>query len=421
MPRNKQRFEKLELRDTLALASIIGTLPRELVDESIDSTVGKARRNRTLPPGFVVYFLVFLCIFKDKSADEVLRMLFEGLDAIIKDKAVISASDAAISKARERIGKAPLQVLFRSFCKPLCKADGNGTGFYKGLRKCAIDASECYLQSTQDVLGEFPVLEKEGKNPQCCPKLKFGAVMELGSHAFLDIEAGNALHSEQDFADELIGRLGPGKLLLGDRYYRSVLNVLRVMEQNSEVLFRAPDGMKLRQIRKFSDGSYLAEIVAGRKSTGHAKKYITKEKKYSSATVRVIHYSIIDRDGKTVSSGRLITSLTDPVKYHAQDLIDIYAERWEEESGFDEMKNHLMKGAQDSLRSKKAELVWQEFWAMLISHYIIRKIIFEASGLTCLMPREHSFVGVRNVVQRKTTARLFSPSANDGAALEDCH
>ena len=78
--------------------------------------------------------------------------------------------------------------------------------------------------------------------------------------------------------------------------------------------------------------------------------------------------------------------------------------------GFDEIKTHLMGGAQDSLRSKTAELVRQEFWAMLIAHYLIRKIIYEASGLARLMPARISFVGVRDVVQRKTTAKLFPPS-----------
>ena len=69
-----------------------------------------------------------------------------------------------------------------------------------------------------------------------------------------------------------------------------------------------------------------------------------------------------------------------------------------------------MRGAQDNLRSKTAELVKQEFWAMLIAHYLIRKIIYEASGLARLMPNRISFVGVRDVIQRKTTAKPFSPS-----------
>ena len=77
--------------------------------------------------------------------------------------------------------------------------------------------------------------------------------------------------------------------------------------------------------------------------------------------------------------------------------------------GFDEIKAHLMRGAQDSLRSKTAELVRQEFWAMLVAHYLVRRIMYEAAGLASVMPGRISFVGVRDLIQRRTTAKLFPP------------
>ena len=413
MPRTKNLFGSIELRDTLALASIIGILPQQVVKEALESTGSLDIRHRTLPKYFVVYLVIFLCVYKDKATDEVLRHLFEGLDTLYENKSVLRASDAAISKARKRVGEKPFQRLFTMYCTPMCDANDK-YAYYKGLHKFALDASEFYLQCTQDVLGKFPTSESDGKNPQNCSKIKFGALMEIGSHAYIDVAYGNVANSEQDFADVLIGRLGSGKLLLGDRYYRSVLNILRVKSQGSEALFRATSNMLLTPVKRLYDGSYLASIQAGRSCKSdrrHSDNFRNDAENFKRVTVRVIPFEIRKAEtGEVVDRGRLITTLLAPRKYRAQELIDIYTERWEEEMGFDEIKAHLMKGAQDSLRSKTAELVKQEFWAMFIAHYLLRRIIYEASDLAGQMPNKIGFVGVRDLFQRKTTAKSFFPS-----------
>jgi IS4 transposase len=56
-------------------------------------------------------------------------------------------------------------------------------------------------------------------------------------------------------------------------------------------------------------------------------------------TVRVIDYTIDDghdRDG----SFRLLTTLLDPHEAPAAELVAAYAQRWEIESAFDELKSH---------------------------------------------------------------------------------
>lgn len=411
MPRTKNVFEEIKLRDTLSLASIAGALPMHMVRDALQATSKMSERIRTLSREFVIYLTIFLCIFREKSTGVVLEHLFEGLDALFEHKHVLRASEAAISKARAAMGEKPMRHLFRNYCKPICREDDE-YAFYNGLRKCSIDASEFYLPCTEDILKSFPSSENDAKNPQNCAKIKFGATVEVGSHVIFDVEYGTVNNSEQDFADVLIGRLGTGNLLLGDRYYTSVLNILRVKEQGSEVLFRAAANLRLAPKKHLYDGTFLAKIKAGRRPESHASKFKENGKKYSSVVVRVIPFLIKSEKGEVVDSGRLITTLLDPAKCHASDLIRIYTERWEEESVFDELKTHLMRGAQDSLRSKTAELAKQEFWAMLIAHYAIRRIMYDASELAGEMPNRISFVGVRETIQRKTTSKPFSPSAN---------
>ena len=53
--------------------------------------------------------------------------------------------------------------------------------------------------------------------------------------------------------------------------------------------------------------------------------------------VRAIHYK-----RKGFPRATLLTSLTDPEKYPAKELIALYHERWELEIAYDEVKTHLL-------------------------------------------------------------------------------
>ena len=57
-----------------------------------------------------------------------------------------------------------------------------------------------------------------------------------------------------------------------------------------------------------------------------------------------------------------------PKKAPAPDLAALYHERWEIETALDELKTHL-RGARIVLRSKRPELVRQEFYGLMMAHF----------------------------------------------------
>jgi hypothetical protein len=57
--------------------------------------------------------------------------------------------------------------------------------------------------------------------------------------------------------------------------------------------------------------------------------------------------------------------LTDHEAYPANELVELYHQRWELEVGFDEIKTHMLE-RKESLRSKKLEGVYQELWGLRI-------------------------------------------------------
>jgi hypothetical protein len=120
----------------------------------------------------------------------------------------------------------------------------------------------------------------------------------------------------------------------------------------------------------FSDGSYLAELKGMR--------------------VRVIEVHI-----KGFRPFRLITSLLDE-SISALEIVKHYHKRWDIEISYDEIKTHqcatLRGQAPTILRSKKAELVKQELYALLISYNMTRWLMFQSAEENGVQALQLSFL-----------------------------
>lgn len=157
--------------------------------------------------------------------------------------------------------------------------------------------------------------------------------------------------------------------------------------------------MRPRRIETFEDGSWLGELRANntKLNTEHV-------------VVRVIDYTIDDGRGAPMGPFRLFTTMVDPDEVTATELAAAYAQRWEIESVFDELKTH-QRGSKMVLRSKSPALVQQEIWGHLCCHYAIRTLMFEAARNVDVDPDRVSFVAALRITRRSLSqARDFSPS-----------
>ena len=93
--------------------------------------------------------------------------------------------------------------------------------------------------------------------------------------------------------------------------------------------------------------------------------------------MRVVEYEVPNREGKG-EIFCLITTIMDPEDATAAELAAAYQERWEFESSLDEIKTH-QRGRGGVLRSKSPEMIRQEIWAFLLTHYAIRNLMCEAA------------------------------------------
>ena len=108
---------------------------------------------------------------------------------------------------------------------------------------------------------------------------------------------------------------------------------------------------------------------------------------------------------------RLITTILDPGQAPAADLAAAYAQRWEIETVFDELKTH--QGAPRMvLRSQSPPGAEQEVWGFLLVHYAVRALMSQAAQDAGLDPDRLSFTRSLRIARRQVTAQAaLSPLA----------
>jgi hypothetical protein len=126
--------------------------------------------------------------------------------------------------------------------------------------------------------------------------------------------------------------------------------------------------------------------------------------------VRIIEYRL-EGVANAEPLYRLATSILNPTQAPAAELAALYPQRWEIESAFDELKTHL-RGAQIVLRSKTPELVRQEFFGLLMTHFALRGLMHEAANQAGEDLDRLSFLHAVRVVRRKLAVwNAIPPSA----------
>ena len=386
------------LSDLVSVGLLTRVFPPGLVDEVIADVGRTEQRRRSLPARVVAYFVVGMALFSDGSYEDVFAQLTDGLSWSSRwRESWVPPSKSAIFQARVRLGFEAVEALFRRVARPLATAGTPGS-WLGGRRLVAIDGTCLDVADTPENSQYFgrPGVNKGEK--AAFPMARVVAIAECGTHAVFDAAVGAYGVSETVLAREVIDRLQPGMLLLADRSFYGYGLWQRATVTGADLLWRMRSTQRLDPIEILPDGSYLSRLydqVLKRRGPG--------------ILVRVIDYTI-DDGRRNDNEYQLITTILDPTDISAEDLALAYAQRWEIENTFDELKTH-QRGPKAVLRSKSPDLVLQEIWGHLCCHYAIRTLMWEAAAHTDTDPDRVSFVAALRIT-RRSIAHMgdFSPS-----------
>jgi hypothetical protein len=386
---------------------------RDVIDDAIRETGKREERSRLLPAHVVVYYVLALTLFFGEAYEEVMRQLVNGLRFLgnWRDNWKVPTT-SAISQARTRLGEAPLKLLFERIAVPMARPGTRGAWFH-GLHTMAIDGLVFDVADTPDNDQEFGRFGND-QSPGPFPQVRLVALGECGTHAVVDAELGGVSTGEQTLAAALITRFVPGMLVLADRNFYSYQAWQQAASTGAHLLWRVSATLTLPVLEWLPDGSYRSVLI-NPKIRGRRREALlsaaasgTDLDPDQAMVIRVVEYAIEDRPG----SGELfclITTILDHEFAPAVELATAYHQRWEIELSFDEIETH-QTGHPRVLRSRTPELVKQEIWALLLTHYAIRHIMKDAADTVGTDPDNLSFIRSYRAIRRQVPNQAgFSP------------
>jgi len=348
--------------------------------KSILKQSGHDRSCPRLPKWFMVWFVVGMGLF----ATDCYRQIFRWLQRFRKKAVPLRTT---LCEARQRLGVAPLRWLMDRVVQLLALPKTQGA-FYRGLRLMALDGFVVDIPDTDDNARVFG-RPKGGRTAGAFPQARVLALCEVGTHVLFRCLIKPLRCAEIVMAKVLLRYLAADMLLLWDRGFLSYSNVQDVLFHQTHLLARIKKKQVWHKLQSLADGSYLAKMY---RSSKHRRK------DQDGILLRVIEYTFHDK-GRPGSGQihRLLTTLCDARKDPAKRLIELYHERWEEELAIDELKTHQKQ--RPVLRSQRPAGVVQEIYGLLLAHFVVRKLMFEAAAKAAVSPRQLSFVGALKILR----------------------
>jgi hypothetical protein len=363
--------------------------PPGVVDEVVGAAGRKEERHRDLPARVMAYFAVAMALYSEGSYEDVLGFIVDGLSwASGSRQGERLPGKSAVFYARERLGFEPVRALFEVTARPLGGPGAPGV-WLAGRRMVAVDGTCLDLADTSANGEFFGRPGSAGGGRSAFPQARVLALAECGTHAVLAAEAAPLWESENALAGPLVDRaLTAGDVLLADRGFFSAALWARARATGAHLVWRVKTGKtgpKPVPVRELADGSWIGRLrLPGTSEPGPVE-------------VRVVDYQIDDgRDNP--SCYRLLTTILDPGEASAAEVAWAYAQRWEVEMVFDELKTH-QRGARQVLRSKSPALVLQEIWGHLCCHYAIRSLMAQAAAEAGRDPDRVSFTAALRIVR----------------------
>jgi hypothetical protein len=399
------------LSDWISLGVLASWVPRDAVDEAVQIT-GKAakRKGGKLPPHVMVYFVMGLALFAEEDYEEVWARISEVLaDWGCWEDSQASVTTGGITQARQRLGHEPLRETFAQVAEPVATEDTPGA-FLGAWRKMSIDGLEWDVPDTEPNAAAFgyPGSAKDG-SPAAFPKARAVTIGECASHAPVLAAIGPCTSKgsgEQSLARTLYPRLREDWLLIADRNFYCFRDWCTAADTGAALLWRVKSDIRLPALEMLPDGSYRSVLV-NPKITWNRRKALLEAAgrgdeldEDQARYVRVVEYEIPDREGDE-NDGliALVTTIADARLAPARALAQAYHQRWEHEGGNQQLKTYL-RGPGRILRSQSPDMVRQEVWGYLLTHYAISALTCAAATAAGIDPDRVKFTRTLRIIRR---------------------
>jgi hypothetical protein len=212
--------------------------------------------------------------------------------------------------------------------------------------------------------------------------VRIAVLMVLRSHLLAAASFGRYESTyELEYAKPLCASIPEASLTVVDKGYFGAPFLLEIERgRERHWLVRAKSNLSARVVERLGPGDELVEMEVS--SHSRAKNPSLPH----TWLARRIRYQL-----PGFREQWLLTSLRDPKRFPAEEVIALYHERWELELGYDEIKTELLD-REEAIRSKKPQGVRQELWGILLVYNLVRLEMASIAHEAKIAPTRISFV-----------------------------
>jgi len=200
----------------------------------------------------------------------------------------------------------------------------------------------------------------------------------LSSGALLGLEEGNQHIHESRLFRKQHGLLRNGDVALTDRGFCSYSSIAELLSKGVDTVMRIHHA-RPTDFRKGKCLGSKDRLVTWTKPAVQPKDYSNQEWQAlpETLTLRMLHIQV-DIPGFRTESIVIVTTLTDPIAYPAEELAKLYLRRWSVELFFRDIKITL---GMDVLRCRTPEMVRKEIALHVIAYNLVRGLMQQAAAL----------------------------------------
>ena len=346
--------------------------------------VGYRFRQRVLDPVTTIHLFVIQILHGNFA----IARLKDFTDAVF--------SEAAYCKARCRL---PLQVL-QALLQRVAAAwqpTMNEYGRWHGHRTFHVDGSGFSMPDTPELQQHFG--QPGGQQPGCgFPVAHILTLFHAGTGYLLSVLASPLRTHDMQQVPHLHPELQAGDVLIADRAFCSFAHFALLLARGLHGVFRAHQKLNIsfRTDRPYNGpdtGRHVNGLPCSRwlRRLGvrdQVVEYFKPKQKptWMSATdfealpatlvLRELRYQIVER-GRRTKWVTLVTTLLDPLLYPAQDLADLYGQRWNIETNLRHLKQTMKM---DILHCQTVDGVLKELTMFAMVYNLVRTVMQVAAA-----------------------------------------
>lgn len=329
------------------------------------------------------------------------REVVRAVQALFKSLGLgsIDEGTSGYVQARQRL---PKERLEKALAATAQTADERvqGQGRINGRPVKVVDCSTTQLPDTLKNQERYP--QPSIQKPGCgFPVMKFLVHFSLGSGAILKVVMGHGKNHDLRLLQQLRESLSKGDILLGDRAYADYVTLATFPRQGVDVVARLSRARKVDYRRAKTRLGHEDALFEWRRGCQQSNILSAEQWKKlpETITVRVIRFYALIRGRKQRVT--LVTTLLDPAAYPVEQLIALYARRWNLELALRHVKTTM---GMEALRCQTPEMAEKETLAYLVAYNLVRCLMAEAVALAGVQMERISFKGTVDAVRQYTVA-----------------